>query len=57
MAILPDEIQDITNTQDAAMIAYEYIKYMREMIEFWGGNRMKEIEELKTRVNALEQEE
>lgn len=40
MAILPEDIRDIENAdiRQQIQIIHEYIKYMREMIEFWASN-------------------
>lgn len=55
--IMPDEIPDIVNGHDATSILHQYIKYMHEQLEFWGSNRQKEINELRARIIALEEQE
>lgn len=56
--IFPDEIKEAPADQSAKLdIAYKYIVYMKEQMEFWASNRDKEINNLKARVTALEQED
>ena len=54
-SIIPDEIQDISVQDLPAKITtiYEYMKYMKEQIEFWGSNRSREITELQNQINTL----
>ena len=56
MAIIPDDIKNLEGQepQRKQNIIYEYIKYMREQIEFWAQNRLKDITNLFTRVADLE---
>ena len=56
MAIIPDDIKNLEGQepQRKQNIIYEYIKYMREQIEFWAQNRIKDITNLFTRVDDLE---
>lgn len=55
MAIIPDDIKNLDGQepQRKQNIIYEYIKYMREQIEFWAQNRLKDITNLFTRVEEL----
>lgn len=56
--IFPDEIKEAPADQSAKLdIAYKYIVYMKEQMEFWASNREKEITNLNARVTALEQED
>lgn len=56
MAIIPDDIKNLDGQepQRKQNIIYEYIKYMREQIEFWAQNRLKDITNLFTRVDDLD---
>lgn len=56
--IFPDEIKEAPADQNVKLdIAYKYIVYMKEQMEFWASNREKEITNLNARVTALEQED
>ncbi len=56
--IFPDEIKEAPADQNVKLdIAYKYIVYMKEQMEFWASNREKEITNLSARVTALEQED
>ena len=57
MAVIPDNIHDITSNRDTSKqieALFNYIQYMREQIEFWGSNRVKDIEEIKTKISDIE---
>lgn len=59
MAIIPDEIRELDGMRNPEQIdtIHKYIKYMKEQMEFWASNREKEINNLKARVTALEDQE
>ena len=53
--ILPDDIRTIQDKQDVEKIQviYDYIKYMREYLDFWGNNRSKEISSIEAEISEL----
>lgn len=55
--IIPDDIQSIDNAAPEQQIRtiHEYIKYLREQIDFWASRRNAEIQALQTENAALKQ--
>ena len=54
--IIPNEIQDVGEDQPKRKIEviFDYIKYMKESLEFWGNGRQKDIENLNLSVTDLD---
>lgn len=50
MAVIPDEIKDDAEPKEII----EYIKYMRENIEFWASARNKEQINIQTSISGLD---
>lgn len=53
--ILPDDIRKIEDraVNEQISIVYNYIRYMREQMDFWGSNRSNEINDLSARIKDI----
>lgn len=57
-AIIPEELQDTKGDglKERVSILFEYIKYMREQLEFWGSNRVKNIKSVQTYAETTQED-
>ena len=55
--ILPDDIRSLEQKtpNQQLQIIYEYIKYIREQLDFWGSNRESSISSIIAQIDLLTQ--
>lgn len=58
MAIIPDEIREIQGMDLPKQInvLYNYIKYLKEQIDFWASNRSKDIGDINEEIAGIGEE-